>query len=175
MDLSVAQIIGYLALLFVILSFQKNRRIKILLIMLIGLALWVVHYSLLGAWTGSLMNLIEAITVFVAYKKEKSKWAKNKTWLYVFISAFIIVGAITYSSIIDLMPIIAQIFGTIAVYQKNPKIIRLIMIIPRPLWFTYNLMVGSYAGMAAEVLIFLSVIIGILRFDILKKKELKIV
>ena len=167
----IVQGIGYLALLFFLLSFQKNKRVNILLLMLAGLVFFVIHYSLLKAWTGALMNLIEAGIVFIAYKKEKSSWAKQKMWLYVFILIYIIAGVITVKSLVDFLPIIAQIFGAIAVWQTNPRTIRFIMLAPRPLWFIYNFMVGSYAGMTTEVLILASVLIGIFRFDILKQKK----
>lgn len=169
MNQVIVQGIGYLALLFVLLSFQKSKRINILLLMLVGLILFVIHYSLLNAWTGALMNLAEAGVVFVSYKKETKAWAKKKLWLYVFILAYIISGAFTTKSFVDLLPIVAQIFGALAVWQTNPRTIRFIMLIPRPLWFIYNLIVGSYAGMTAEIFILASVLIGIVRFDILSK------
>ena len=37
------------------------------------------------AESNSLMNFIEAGMVFVAYKKEKESWAKQKFWPYLFI------------------------------------------------------------------------------------------
>ena len=137
--------------------------------MLTGLVLFVVHYSLLNAWTGALMNLIEAGIVFVAFKKETTSWAQKKFWPYIFILFFIIAGLFTAKTLVDFFPVIAQTFGTIAVWQKNPRAIRFIMLLPRPLWFIYNFIVGSYAGMAAEIFILLSVLTGIVRFDILRK------
>jgi hypothetical protein len=174
MSNTLVQGIGYIALLFVILSFQRNTRKMILGIMLTGLLLFVVHYLLLGATTGAVMNLIEAAVVFLAYKKESAKWAQSRYWLYIFIAAFILAGLLTGTTFIDGLPIIAQIAGTLAVYQTRPRAIRFIMLIPRPLWFVYNLTIGSSAGMVAEILILTSVLIGIVRFDILKQKESEI-
>ncbi|MDO8335999.1 MAG: YgjV family protein [Candidatus Saccharibacteria bacterium] len=173
MDQIFIQGVGYLALLFVVLSFQNNTRVKLLFFMLIGILLFVVHYALLGAWAGSLMNLIEAAVVFVAYKKETDTWAQKRFWPYFFIAIFIAVGALTAKSLVDYLPVLAQIFGTIAVWQTNPRAIRFIMLLPRPLWLTYNFVVGSYAGTAAELFILVSVLVGIVRFDILGKSEKK--
>ncbi len=117
------------------------------------------------------MNLIEAGMVFVAYKKETRTWAQHKYWPFIFIALFVIAGIITSKSSVDILPIIAQSFGTIAVWQTNPRAIRYIMLVPRPLWFIYNFAVGSFAGMFAEVFILISVLSAIVRFDILKKKE----
>ena len=167
----IGQIIGYLALLVVIYSFQRNKRSTLLFIMLAGLLLFVISYALLRAWTGSLANLIEFGVTFVAYKKENKAWAKKSYWLYVFIGLYILTGALTARSLVDALPIIAQTFGAIAVWQTNTRAIRFLMLIPRPLWFTYNFAVGAQAAMIAEVLIFASVMTGIIRFDILKQKE----
>lgn len=161
--------VGFLALAFVLLSFQKNQRVNILLLMLTGLVLFIVHFSLLKAWTGALMNLIEAGVVFVAYKKETDEWAKQKFWPYLFITLYVLAGIFTYKSVVNFLPVIAQTFGALAVWQTNPKTIRQLMLIPRPLWFIYNFVVGSYAGMVSEVLILISVIIGIVRFDFFRK------
>lgn len=170
MNQTIIQGIGFVALTLVILSFQKNKRANILFIMLGGLLVFVIHYSLLQAWTGALMNLIEAGIVFVAYKKETSRWAQQRYWPLLFIALFVAAGYTTSNRLADILPIIAQVFGTIAVWQTNPKTIRYIMLIPRPLWFIYNFIVGSYAGMLTEVFIFTSVLTGIVRFDILRKK-----
>lgn len=141
--------------------------------MFAGLALFVVHYCLLRAWTGAIMNLIEAGVVFVAYKKEDKAWAKLKFWPYAFVFLYITAGLLTSKAPTDFLPIVAQIFGSIAVWQTNPRAIRYIMLVPRPLWFVYNLLVGSYAGMTAEILILASVVLGIIRFDILGKSVKK--
>ncbi|MDB5161581.1 MAG: hypothetical protein JWM52_89 [Candidatus Saccharibacteria bacterium] len=175
MDQIIAQIIGYVALLFIILSFQKNKRTTLLLIMLAGLLLFTIHYALLGAWTGSLANLIEAGVVFIAYKKETNTWAQKTWWLYLFIGLYIITGVFTTKSWIDVLPIIAQTFGAIAVWQIKARRIRFLMLLPRLLWFIYNLTVGSQAGVITEVLVTVSVLVGIARFDVIprfsKKKQ----
>src|SRR4051812_43229728 len=85
----VVQGIGYIALAFVILSFQQKKRLSILATMLVGVALFAVHYSLLHAWTGSLLNLLEASVVFVAFKKETEAWARNIVWPYIFSLLFL--------------------------------------------------------------------------------------
>src|SRR5260370_35122127 len=98
--------------------------------MLVGLVLFVVHYSLLHAWTGALMNLIEVGMVLVAYQKETRLWAQRKFWPYIFILLYIIAGLLTFRTLVDFLPILAQAFATISVWQKNPRAIRFIMLAP---------------------------------------------
>lgn len=167
MDQWMIQGVGYLALFIVVLSFQNNNRVKLLLLMLTAALLFTAHYALLGAWTGSLMNLIGASMMFVSYKKETAAWAQHSLWPYLFIALFALAGVFTADDWTGFLPVLAQIFGTIAVWQSNARAIRFFMLIPRPLWFSYNLIVGSYAGMLTEVLVSTSVVVGIVRFDIL--------
>ncbi len=171
MNQVIAQSIGFLALLFVILSFQKKERTQLLIIMLVGLLLFVVHFSMLSAWTGALMNLVEAGVVLISYKRETAAWAQKRFWPYLFTGTYILAGLLTFNSSPDILPIVAQVFGAIAVWQKNPRLIRFLMLLPRPLWFIYNLIVGSYAGMVTEVLILISVLTSIIRFDVLRRPK----
>ena len=164
----ITQGVGYLALICVIVSFQKDKRGTMLYAMLAGVVLFAIHYTLLRAWTGLAMNLIEAGVVYVAYKQDTERWAKQPYWPYLFIVLFIVAGFATSKSLIAALPVVAQILGTIAVWQKHPRAIRFIMLAPRPLWFVYNLAVGSQAGMVTEVVILLSVLVGILRFDVIR-------
>lgn len=119
------------------------------------------------------MNLIGSAMVFVSYKKDSAAWAKHKFWKYFFILLFLVVGFVTSKALVDYLPILAQVLGTIAIWQTNPKAIRFMMLIPRPLWFMYNLVAGSYPGMLTEVFVFLSIVVGIVRFDILGKSPKK--
>ena len=64
--------IGYLALLFVILSFQKNNRSLILLYLVIAQSIFTLHFSLLSAWTAVAMNIVATVRTYIFYAKEKT-------------------------------------------------------------------------------------------------------
>lgn len=99
-------------------------------------------------------------------KRDSGLGAKN-IWLYCFIALYAMCGFFTVKAWVDILPILAQAVGAIAVWQTSARAIRFLMLVPRPLWFTYNFVVGSQAGVVAEIFITSSVVLGILRFDIL--------
>ena len=71
----------------------------------------------------------------------------------------------TWSGIISLLPIIANLAATIAGYTYNAKKIRAVaMFVDSPLWIIYDVIVGSWAGILNEVVTELSIIISIIRF-----------
>ncbi|BCL82050.1 YgjV family protein [Ktedonobacteria bacterium brp13] len=159
--------IGYVALLFAILSFQKNKRGIILFYQIISQTLFFAHYSLLHAWTGAAINVICTLRAIIFYQKDRKTWAQNVVWVYAFMGAFILTALVTWTNYYGLLAIIATLGDTFALWKGSTKSMRFFMLMPRPLWLLYNLLVGSYAGMTTEVFVFLSVLIGILRFDIL--------
>lgn len=71
----------------------------------------------------------------------------------------------TWSGIISLLPIIANLAATIAGYTYNAKKIRAVaMFVDSPLWIIYDVIVGSWAGILDEVVTELSIIISIIYY-----------
>ncbi len=171
MNQIIIQGIGYIALLSAILSFQKNKRSKMLLYLIIANILFTLHFSLLHAWTGVAMNVLGALRAILFYQKDTKVWAQHTVWMYVFMGAFILAGLVTWTNYSSLLPIIGGVTDTFALWKSSAKSIRFFMLIPRPCWFSYDFLVGSYAGMTTEVFVFASVLIGILRFDIPNKNR----
>ncbi len=153
----------------ILLSFQINKRNLILLFLTIGQLFFVLHFGLLGAWSAGAMNFIAMIRGYVFYNREKFKWAKSIFWLYFFISIFWVAGILTWKNFYTLFLTVAMTIDSFSLWQKEEKILRMTMLLPRPLWFIYNFTVHSYAGMLTEVFIFLSLLIGIIRFDVKNK------
>ncbi|OGG20175.1 hypothetical protein A3D03_00500 [Candidatus Gottesmanbacteria bacterium RIFCSPHIGHO2_02_FULL_40_13] len=162
----IAQIIGIVALLFVLLSFQKNSRYLILLFLIIVQILFTLHFGLLGAWTGAAMNGVAAFRTYIFNQRETKIWSNNPFWLYLFVVLFWVFGIVTWSGYYSILPILAMTIDSFAVWNKKTQYIRRLMLIPRPLWFIYNYTVVSYAGMITEIFVLFSILIGIIRFDL---------
>jgi hypothetical protein len=160
----IIQLIGFIALGFSLLVFQVNRRSSMLKLQMCAASLYVVHFYLLGAITGSAMNLTGVSRNYAFYKFRD----RTHSWLLpgVFIIIFAGVGLATWQGPLSLLPTCGMISGTIAFWQRDTKFIRYIALISPPLWFTYNAISGSYPGMLTEVIMFSSNLVGIYRFDV---------
>ena len=160
----IVQVIGFFALLFSLLLFQVNNRKDMLKLKTLGAVSYTIHFFLLGAYTGSAMNMISVgrDTVFIKAKGRKRSWALPGFFIVVFVG----VGLLTWQGPISLLPITGMITGTIAFWQRKSKSIRWISLLSPPMWFIYNAVSGSYAGMLTEVILLSSDLTGIYRFDI---------
>ena len=69
----IAQIIGILALIILMLSFQKNEKKLLLKYQTTSSFLYAIQYIFLGAYTGSLMNLTCMVRNFIFNKYNNKK------------------------------------------------------------------------------------------------------
>jgi hypothetical protein len=161
----IIQVIGFIGLLFIVLSFQQSTRNRILIVMVTGQLIFLIHFSMLGAWTGFAINIVGSLrTLFFRFRLER-KWADHKVWLGVFIAAFWVACLITWEGWMSLLPAIAMTIESIGLWMKNTTRIRFINLFPHPFWFTYNMLINSWAGTLTEILVFLSIVIAIFRYD----------
>ena len=163
----VAQGVGMFALVFAVLSFQNNKRNLILLFLGTAQVIFILHFALLGVWTAAAMNIVGSTRTFFFIFKGRKKWMDGNFVMYVFICLFLIAGALSWQNWLSILPVAAMIVETIGLWQKNTRRIRFIVFIPHPVWLVYNFIHGSYPGVLTEVFIVTSLIIGIIRFDIL--------
>lgn len=162
-----AQLVGFLSVILIVLTYQFNKRQTILVLSMFSQIIFVAHFLLLGAFTGATMNLIGATRNFLFMRSNTQQ--RSSFILYTLISVYIVVGFFTWSGPKSLLAVAGMIFGTLAFWQLTPRRIRLFALLAPPLWFSYNFLVHSYPGMIADSISFMSACIGILRFDIMPK------
>lgn len=165
------QIIGFVGLFFIILSFQKDKRSFTLAAQMISSFFFMTHYFLLHAWTGSAMNIVSGIRAFTFNKKASIMWLNKKSTIYIFIGLFWIATFFSWQGYISLLPAYSMTMESIALWNDNTKKMRWIFLLSRPGWILYVILSGSYAGMATEIFIVISLLTAIIRFDFLKKTK----
>lgn len=166
-----AQLIGFFGVVFSILVYQFNKRSTILRLGTIAALLYSLHFLLLGAYTGSAMNLIGGVRGYVFYKIKPDN--RHRWILYVFIALAALSTLLTWNGLISLLPFTATSIGGFALWHQDPKYIRRWILLAPPIWFVYSYLVGSYPGMLIEIIVFTSNIIGEIRFDVDRKKHMQ--
>jgi hypothetical protein len=159
--------IGMVGLIFAIISFQNNKRLLILLFLGVAQMCFIAHFALLGVWTAAAMNIVGSTRTFFFIFRGKKKWMDSDLVMYTFVLLFFLAGILSWQNWLSLLPILAMVIETIGVWQKDPRKIRFIVIIPRPLWITFNAIYHSYPGVLTEFFVITSLVTGIVRFDIL--------
>jgi len=166
------QTVGVIGLIFSILSWNSSTRKKILQLQCWNSLAFLVHYFLLGALAGALMNILVLGRNFVFMKKGERTWADHIAWFYIFSLLSVVGVLLSWKGFITILPAIGIIIGTYAIYQNSPAKIRLFILIACLVWVPYTLVVKSYAGFVSQIVAIVGIIIGIYRLD---RKETQLI
>lgn len=166
-----AQAVGFVAMLLLIVSYQQKTRKGILSVQLIAALLWFCHYGLIGAYTGMALNILGALRCFVYANREIKKWASHAAVPFIFFTLAVVTAGVTWSGPASLLPMAAICITSFVLWSKNPGVIRAFSYPGSVCWLIFNVLSGSYPGVATEIFTLVSITVGILRFDIGKKKK----
>ena len=131
-----------------------------------------IQYLLLGGYTGMMLNLLSCGTNVVYWYRIK----KNKSTLVfqvMFGIMFLVVGVLSWDSWISIFAIAAKIISTVSLGIKNTRVIRIMNLISTPCWLAYNIFMFSIGGMCSDLIMLTSLIIAVIRIDIMKLGENK--
>ena len=181
MQETIAQIIGIFAAALNILSFQCKSKNRIIFIQLFGGALFTVNFLMLGAITGSIMNVLAMIRAILFLYKDRLH-INDKVLVGALIGAFLVSYVLAFTVfgieptaknfILESLPIIGMSAATVSFNMKNAKCVRLIGItLSSPSWLIYNIFVGSIGAILCEAFSIVSIAIGIIRHDINRKSK----
>jgi len=169
---TLAQCIGFVGTLMIIISYQQRERKKILFYQILAGAVFGLHFVLLGKYTGCIMNLIGAVRAFV-YSNSDKKWARTTLWPAAFFVVFSVAGIMTWDNIWSLFPMLAMMLMAVTTWLEKPQHVRWFTFPASPLWLTYNIASRSYAGITTEIFVMASLSTAIIRYDILKRERKK--
>lgn len=158
-----AQIIGFLAVIFSLTIFQSNKRSGMLKLSALSCLLFVLHFLLIGAYTGAAMKFIAA---FRGYAYLKWIPSKHHRWvLYIFSLVTMTATLFTWEGAISLLAMGGSLSAGYAFWHKDAAHIRKWAWLPVPFWAAYYIAVLSYAGLILEIVLVVSMIAGGYRFD----------
>lgn len=162
-----AQLVGLCGTVLMFLSYQSNKRRLILCWQILASLFFTVHFAMLGAYTGAAMNLLGGIRTVIFIFREDHKWAQSKLWIFIFSAVFLAAGILTWKNPLSLLPTFAMVLSNVALWFTNPSYIRMVIFPCSPCWFVYNVFAGSYTGCLTEIIVSSSLIIAIIRFDLM--------
>lgn len=157
-------IVSILSIFLFVISVQFKEKKDILLIQTFASMCYFIAYLILGSHSGCVIELIEQTKDIVFYKYEKKKKEIPITLLIIFVSSLIIASIITYDGFYSLMPLIINLLYFVSSYFKNPKYMRLTMLLCGFLWIYFNFKVGAYIIIIGNVLEIISATISLIRY-----------
>ncbi len=169
----IAQLIGFVALIVIVIGMQQKQYGRIVFCKITNAFLSVIHYLFLAAYTGAIINLASCFSNGV-YWYRNTKGKSILPFQIAFAIMFVALGLLSWQGYMSIFVIMAKLVSSVALGINNPRIIRILNLISNPCWLVYNLYTQSISAVLTDTLVITSVIIAIIRHDILQpKKEAK--
>ncbi len=165
-------ILGVLAVVTFLASFQFKTRRNIILVNLTSRMLYILQYILLGAFEGAVLDFMGFLFSFFAGQKEKAFVAKYFGVIIIGINLLLVaVGLALYENIFSIFAILGIVFEITAMWLTKEKNIRILSLFAAPFWLIYNLANGAYGSVAGNVFVMVSIVIAMVRLDWKKAKN----
>ena len=157
------QAVGFLGTILFFLSYQCKSNRNLFRIQFICYVCYTVHFLLLGAITGGISYILNTVRSFCL--GSKNDFLKGKWMCGIICALQMVTLVVTWDSWWSILPVAANIAATVGGYTFNARKIRVVgMFINSPLWIVYNILVGSWAGIADELVTEVSMVISIFRY-----------
>ncbi len=147
MEFFIIQLIGFIAWLFLVISYWRKKVNEVLLFQVISCALFALQYYLLGAMSGLYIVLFEMVRDFSYYKSDN-----DRKLFYYSIPLYISIAVLNFNGIISVLPSIASMIDGFSLTGKKNLII-VGGILSYLIWFIYDLAYGSYAGTLSSLIL----------------------
>jgi hypothetical protein len=165
-DFLLSQILIAIATCTDTLSFQFKDRKKIVACLLVSCTLISAHFMLLGHWTAAYLGLVAAA------RFTTSMFSTSKKLMGLFVFATVVISIFTYDGLLTVLGCTGSIFGTVASFCKEDKLLRQLMLVGTCLWIVHNFLAGSPGAVLMEALFISSNLIGYFRFYIRPKSQI---
>ena len=167
-------IFSILAFLTLFISICIKDRQKSLKVQSINCICESAYALTVGAYTGSMLGLINFIRSSLFIKKEKFSRKKYLLLLFIFEGVIILNCIGTWNGIISLLPTVASIIRTYSLWQTNMKYVRMSGIVSGALFGLYYIYYQSWFMVAGYLLLLAISYYNVCTVD-LKHEALKVV
>ena len=156
-----SQIAGFIAFILSLIAYHRKKKEKIFQTMVLTNALEIIHYLLLGAFSGCITKIIALIRNIVIVVKDKHKAFNNVLIFIIFLLIYIISGILTYENIYSILPILAATIYLFFVWNGNELKVKKVAFYCYFLWLIYNICVCSIAGIISNIVSLISTFIAV--------------
>lgn len=164
------KIAGYVAIVASILIYQQKTRKGLLINKAVTDVLWIVHYFLLGGYTGAAVTCVALVREVIFFFGGRNR--KNSIWvLIVFLCISALCTVLTWNGIFSIFAMLGAMLSIVSFWIGEPKVSRILAFPISGCMLTYGVSNGSVAVLINEVLVIVSSVIGIWKYDRRKKTD----
>ena len=157
----ISQVAGFIAFILSLIAYHRKKKSKIFQTMMVANVLDIIHYILLGAYSGCITKVIALVRNEIIIVKEKNKKFNNNIVLIALFIIYLVSGILTCKNIYSILPIIAAMIYLYFVWNGNELKVKRCAFYCYFLWLIYNIWVFSIAGITSNIVSIISTFIAV--------------
>lgn len=155
-----AQILGLVALALCVAAFASKHDDRLLLVLIAANVAFALHFLLFGQWASGVLTGLIILRILLA-----RRFPGSIPVTVALLAAGAGATAVTWQGPIDLVPLTATVFGTIAMVMLRGIPMRLLLAAAGLTWTINDLLIGSIGGTLAEALVVVTNVVTIVRLS----------
>ncbi len=159
----VGQAFGILAVILGFVTYQLKTSKAVMYTQSAVALAFVVHYALIGAYSGCALNAVCCVRNFI-YSKRDVKALDHPVIPVFFAVIMAALGAVSWQGWPSLFVIAGLVINSFGMRFRDPQNIRRSILISSPLVIVYNSIFRSYGGIIYESVAIVSSAIGLFRY-----------
>ena len=160
----IGQIFGVIAVILGFITYQIRTRKALLFVQTVTALVFVIHYLLIGAVSGMVLNIVAMIRNLV-YSRRDLKLFSGKWWPIAFAVIMGITGMLFWQDWYSVFVVAGLVINSVCMSFKDPQKIRKSILVSSPLVLIYDAFALSLGGIIYESAAIVSALVGILRFS----------
>lgn len=156
----ISQVVGFIAFIISLVAYHRKKKEKIFGTMMLANFLDMVHYLLLGAYSGCITKVIALVRNKIIIIKEKYKKFDSRVVLIILLTVYLILGILTYKNVFSVLPILSAMIYLYFVWNGDELQVKKIAFYCYFLWLIYNICVFSVAGIISNCVSIISTFIA---------------
>jgi len=148
---SLAQIIGYVALVTYIAAYAIKNENRLKLAFSVSNIFWVAHYAMIGAQTAAVTTVLVTLRNLLSLNSEDFTPRRKAVTASIFSLLIVLSGILTWDGWISLIPVGSTIGITYAMLYLKGLPLRRVFLVSDASWLIHALVVGSGGGVIYAV------------------------
>lgn len=169
----IAQIFGGMATLSNVIGIQLKTKKQILISYIIACLFFIISFTLLKAYSGTVTcTIMMIVTIFMYFMDKHNKTVPR--WAVALIMLLSVgIASLFYTYWVDIISITSCIPFVLMSVQKKEQYVRIFTFIFLLFYMTFDILVGAYTAFIGDSLFLISTIVSIVRYDFMKNKEVE--
>ncbi|MBQ3115075.1 MAG: YgjV family protein [Clostridia bacterium] len=174
-------IFGYIATAAAMVGFQLKKQSQIIISQMVSNSFIALSYFMLGTtkMAGGFACVVGALQTLINYfylrKKKNPKKYITAIFFFGYVASFVVTAYLAQQVVLpnDLLPLIGSMIFVFAVSIQNSTATRIMFFFNMLIWITFDCIATpvATANLITHICILISVIVGFLRYDLLKMRN----